>query len=52
MALVGARDESALNLLAGGLEGPAMELEGMGCERDEGRRDGAWVVVVDGWDDE
>jgi hypothetical protein len=52
LALVGARDESALNLLAGCLEGPATELEGIGCERDEGGQDIVRVVVVDGWEDE
>lgn len=48
LVLVGARDDSALNFLAGGLEGPGtVEPEGVGCERD-----GARIAVMDGWEDE
>jgi len=45
--LVGAREDSALNFLAGGLEGGTVEVDGISCERD-----GARVVVMDGCEDE
>lgn len=49
LAPVGAREESALNFFEGGFDGPSrreFEVEGSGCELEEGGRFGGWEVVA------
>lgn len=49
LAFVGAREESALNFFEGGFDGPSaieLEVEGCGCEWEDGGREGGLEVVA------